>query len=298
MSEVKTYCKNCSAELIGKYCHECGQAAADPRKTLLQIISTLFSALINWDGKFLKTLRWLFFKPGHLTVLYLQGKRQSFQDPLRLFLFSSFVFFFLLIFQFNKLEQKAKPLNFYSLNDTTVVLNMPGFTDTLYGYTIRNEQIENINSQEKDIVISKHLLPDFIQRFKSNISYLFWITLPFFALLLKLLYWPSKIFYWDHLIFSYHFYAFIFLVSSLTILLQIILLKIHAYPEDLYEWFILLIIILAWIYSFVAQKKVYQESWGKTFVKNVLLGFLFYLLILPFITIIYILYIYRDKLAA
>lgn len=295
MSEEKTYCKNCSTELIGNYCHQCGQAAADPRKSVKEVFVSLLAAFINWDGKLFRTIRLLLFKPGILTAYYLQGKRQAYHEPLRLFLFSSFIFFFLLIFQLTNLEKNTRQLNFYALNDTTVIVQMPWYTDTLYGYTIQNDEIINLESNTSDVVLSKNILSDFIYRFKSNISYIFWFSLPLFALALKIIY-RKKYFLWDHWIFSLHFYSFVFIISILVLLIQITLNLFHLSSETITEWLVILVLISSWAYSITAQKNVYQESWKKTIAKNLILGFILYFVILPFISILYLLFIYRDKL--
>lgn len=297
MSEEKTYCKNCSTELIGNYCHQCGQAAADPRKSVKEVFVSLLAAFINWDGKLFRTIRLLLFKPGILTAYYLQGKRQAYHEPLRLFLFSSFIFFFLLIFQLTNLEKNTRQLNFYALNDTTVIVQMPWYTDTLYGYTIQNDEIINLESNTSDVVLSKNILSDFIYRFKSNISYIFWFSLPLFALALKIIY-RKKYFLWDHWIFSLHFYSFVFIISILVLLIQITLNLFHLSSETITEWLVILVLISSWAYSIPAQKNVYQESWKKTIAKNLILGFILYFVILPFISILYLLFIYRDKLWA
>jgi hypothetical protein len=297
VSEEKTYCKNCSTELIGNYCHQCGQAAADPRKSVKEVFVSLLAAFINWDGKLFRTIRLLLFKPGILTAYYLQGKRQAYHEPLRLFLFSSFIFFFLLIFQLTNLEKNTRQLNFYALNDTTVIVQMPWYTDTLYGYTIRNDEIINLESNTSDVVLSKNILSDFIYRFKSNISYIFWFSLPLFALALKIIY-RKKYFLWDHWIFSLHFYSFVFIISILVLLIQITLNLFHLSSETITEWLVILVLISSWAYSITAQKNVYQESWKKTIAKNLILGFILYFVILPFISILYLLFIYRDKLWA
>lgn len=298
MSKQKGYCKNCSTELLGNFCHQCGQSVADPRKSVKEVFVSLLAAFINWDGKLFRTIRLLLFKPGILTAYYLQGKRQAFHEPLRLFLFSSFIFFFLLIFQLTNLEKNTRKLNFYALNDTTVILQTSWYTDTLKGYTIQNDKIINLKTNTYDEVLSKNVLSDFIYRFKSNISYIFWFSLPLFSLVLKILYRKKKYFLWDHWIFSLHFYSFVFFISILVLLIQILLNLLKLSSEATTEWLVILVLISSWMYSIPAQKNVYQESWKKTIAKNLILGFILYFVILPFISLLYLLFIYRDKLWA
>jgi len=54
----------------------------------------------------------------------------------------------------------------------------------------------------------------------SNVPKLMFVLLPLFALILKLVYWKTKKFYYEHLIYSFHVHSALFLSVLLTILLQ------------------------------------------------------------------------------
>lgn len=61
---------------------------------------TFFKHFLNdyftFDSKIFRSIRPLFAKPGFLTLEYLEGRRVSYIPPLRLFIFSSIIFFLLL----------------------------------------------------------------------------------------------------------------------------------------------------------------------------------------------------------
>ena len=119
---------------------------------------------------------------------------------------------------------------------------------------------------------------DIFSTFLHRLPYLLFVSLPFFALILKLLYARRKQFYYaDHIIFTLHHYIFSFMfflvVFGLSELKTLTAWKI---------WSILMTIaVIAWpVYLYVAMKKFYRQGWFKTFVKFILLNILAFIILL------------------
>src|SRR6266852_6481528 len=89
-----THCENCGAQLTGRYCAQCGQAAVDYRRSFRHVIVDVLDSFLNWDSKFFATLALLIVKPWRLTNEFLAGKRVRYLHPLRLYLLASILFFF------------------------------------------------------------------------------------------------------------------------------------------------------------------------------------------------------------
>ena len=89
------HCLNCGTPLQGPFCHYCGQ----PDKNLMRFFPALLRELLedfmDFDSRFMRTLKPLLFRPGKLTRDYLDGRRFRYVPPLRLYIFSSLAFFFL-----------------------------------------------------------------------------------------------------------------------------------------------------------------------------------------------------------
>jgi hypothetical protein len=81
--------------LQGPFCHYCGQ----PDKNLMRFFPALLREMLedfmDFDSRFVRTLKPLLFRPGKLTRDYLDGRRFRYVPPLRLYIFSSLAFFFL-----------------------------------------------------------------------------------------------------------------------------------------------------------------------------------------------------------
>src|SRR6266699_1708674 len=89
-----THCENCGAQLTGRYCAQCGQAAIDYRRSFRHVIVDVLDSFLNWDSKFFATIGLLIAKPWRLTNEFLAGKRVRHVHPLRLYLLASILFFF------------------------------------------------------------------------------------------------------------------------------------------------------------------------------------------------------------
>ena len=89
-------CMNCGTDLNGPFCHYCGQ----PDKNLMRFFPVLMRELLedflDFDSRFVRTIKPLLFRPGRLTRDYLDGRRFRYVPPLRLYIFSSIAFFFLM----------------------------------------------------------------------------------------------------------------------------------------------------------------------------------------------------------
>lgn len=101
-------CLNCNAEVQGRYCHICGQENVDTYETAWHLVTHFFQDITHYDGKFISTIRYLVTKPGFLTKEYINGRRASYLSPVRMYIFSSALFF--LIFFFVS-EQKSDKVN-------------------------------------------------------------------------------------------------------------------------------------------------------------------------------------------
>jgi hypothetical protein len=85
-------CLNCGTELIGRHCHNCGQAG-HVHRTLTAWWHDFAHGVLHLDGKIWRTLPLLAWRPGELTRRYIEGERARFVSPLALFLFSVFLMF-------------------------------------------------------------------------------------------------------------------------------------------------------------------------------------------------------------
>ncbi|PCJ55271.1 MAG: hypothetical protein COA70_03275 [Planctomycetota bacterium] len=89
-----TSCLNCGESLKTNFCAHCGQQKGLVSRSVWSIFEDFFASLFSYDHKVWRSLRILLFKPGALTKEAWSGKRVSYLDPLRMFLFFSVIIFF------------------------------------------------------------------------------------------------------------------------------------------------------------------------------------------------------------
>ncbi|HLT53448.1 MAG TPA: DUF3667 domain-containing protein [Flavobacteriaceae bacterium] len=110
------------------------------------------------------------------------------------------------------------------------------------------------------------------QAFFDSIPIAMFFLLPIFALLFKLFYYRKGRFA-HHLVFSFYFFCFLFMVFTLELLVN----KIVNVPD----WIDWLIAFSTFFYLFIAVKRFYGQGWILSYFKTAVISFLFLLLIIP-----------------
>jgi hypothetical protein len=135
-------------------------------------------------------------------------------------------------------------------------------------------------------------LENFSDILLHKLPYLLFVSLPFFALILKMLYIRRRKAYYfsDHGIFSIHQYILSF----------ILLLFIFLWDklDDMTGWglwgVLTALTILAWpVHLFLAMKRFYRQNGFKTFVKFILLNILGFLLMLVLLIFFFLFSIFQ-----
>lgn len=107
--EPGAVCANCQTPLSGKFCHACGQVGKVHR-SLLKLGEEIGQGMMRFDAKGWRTVPMLIFRPGQLTRRYIDGQRARFVSPLGLFLFMTFLMFFVFSFTVkNQLTPNKSP---------------------------------------------------------------------------------------------------------------------------------------------------------------------------------------------
>jgi len=268
------------------------------------LIGDSFLDYFHFDSKFFRTILPLLYKPGWLTLEYMKGRRKSFVEPFKLFLVISVIYFLILPLGKESESEKISPGQSSStllqsgkrteLSHTRFSLN--GVSLTKSGRDSVKKEIDTIGLK---MYVEKHFAKESVwtklfirqalkvmmstgQSFTTVIEHtaskLIFLLIPFFAALLKLFYIRRKRLYFEHLIFSLHLHAFIFLMFILYLLVGLI------FPLNMY--FIIMIIL---VYGFIALKKYYGQSFGKTLAKMLLISLSYLMIGLPLLVMLLIL---------
>jgi len=296
-----------------------------------------FYDIIHFDSKFFITAKDLIFRPGFLSKEYMVGRRSSYLHPVKMYVFTSAVFF-LFFFSFFNTESEVKESSNLPLTaekradilegmeeilrenpadsfirekirlfrDTSKVLyrrDIPGggfflsFTGTSFSsYESYDSMQRSLPAKERDGWFRRRIIKKDIElknRLMENpeavltqiadsvlhrMPYMLFVSLPLFALILKLVYIRRKQFYYvDHGIFTIHLYIFSFVVLLVVFAMN----GLQKWTGlSVFGWLIFLLFIGLLFYLYKGMRNFYGQRRGKTFVKFILVTFFSLLMML------------------
>ncbi|MFI8378936.1 DUF3667 domain-containing protein [Leeuwenhoekiella sp. NPDC079379] len=90
-------CLNCERKLkiTHQFCPYCGQLNSTKKLSLTNYFGEFITSIINYDSRIRYTLQDLLFKPGKITLRYVNGKRLTYANPFRFYLSISIIYFLL-----------------------------------------------------------------------------------------------------------------------------------------------------------------------------------------------------------
>lgn len=221
-------CRNCATPLVpgGHFCTHCGQETSLHPPSALEFLHEFVGHYIALEGKLWRTLGLLVFKPGSLTREYIEGRKQRYVLPLRLYLTASLLFFVIVKFvgfgdpvRVNvtspenakaraALEQNAKarekPLTaLFSCEGSEACDKIRAHIDERFKGKTIGGFIDQVNN-----------------RMIAAAPYAMFAMLPFFAALTYLLYRRRKLMYGEHLVYAFHVHSFAFFSMLAMALVQ------------------------------------------------------------------------------
>lgn len=317
-------CLNCGHYVEERFCPHCGQENIETRQPFYYLFTHFVEDFTHYDGQFWGTIKNLLFKPGKLTTTYLEGKRQKFVPPVKLYIFVSFITFFLFAvfppFNFNygdnkesKSEKELKVNNVTEaskmldsiktdgalkgrdsvaiskanavlkdsakLNELRNSFDMSKKLDDNFevnGYTNRKSfdsakaknpkfyDFINVPFAHKLFELKEQGVPkgEILKKLAEtsfhNLPKALFIYLPVFAFFLWIFHNKRKWWYFDHGIFTLHYFSFLLL----TILLFLMLYKLSTVLPNSVNILIYLLMNVLFFYSiiyfFIAHHKVYH----------------------------------------
>jgi hypothetical protein len=231
-----------------------------------------------FDSRIFRSLLLLLCKPGKLTVEYLRGRRVRYVPPLRLYVSISIAFFLLLSVWINTRVGRGEAPS-AALPDSAAVAQviaglraLPDSADVRVPATAQAMLQERLRAtgaaddtisgggpqmvvMGKEVTSSPSKVIKGIMRLAPKAVFL---LLPLFAGLLALVYRRSKRFFIEHLVFSLHYHAVVFLGFTVGMIVQ-------------RAWLWGLLIVIYQVHLLLAMRRVYAQGWLKTVIKHFLL---------------------------
>ena len=291
-------CPNCGNERALRFCGHCGQNDRDYLRSLPSLVSEILRETFELDSRTFRTLKLLVLRPGELSAEFSRNRRASYSSPIRLYLFFSLLFFFVLSLSSQTglsgeedpvvriTTDQAKSVDFTSLDAALSpqrrekldeINSRPGsrpFTLLLARWADhRQDALTDVErfylSQGVDWLHNPRLAGE---RLENNLPITMFFMLPVFALLLALFYWKKHRFYVEHFVFSIHVHVVVFAVF---IVLALVPDTMIGSVLDL-----VLLLVLA-VYNVVALVRYYGNGAALTTVKWAFLTTSYAVMLIP-----------------
>jgi hypothetical protein len=276
-ASAELHCENCSFVLQDRFCSHCGQDSRPFQRSLGSILIRFGLGFFDLDGKVLRSIFPLLTSPGKLTIEFLNGKRRSQVNPFQLYAFFSFLFFLTAFHGTSDIPtgssldregdttrisaqiQKACVEVFKEYGSKSLVLEYDSIQNSLPEQQrhagpvryFRRTMRGFADKLRKDPFVVVNLF----NNMKANIPNSMILLLPFFALMLKMLYMRRHFFYIDHLVFSIHIFCFYFIAGMVSILF------------GMFDLILPIFFLVSTFYTLIAMKRIYRQSWVKTILK-------------------------------
>ncbi|HEV7620687.1 MAG TPA: DUF3667 domain-containing protein, partial [Flavisolibacter sp.] len=149
-------CLNCGTIVIERFCHHCGQENVMTKESFGSLLKHFIFDLLHFDGNFFPTVKYLFTRPGYIPKQYIEGKRMSYLHPVRMYLFTSALFFLV----FFGLQNQ----NFIDSGKTRV-----GAIDKTERLTMAKEYEQALKDNPKDTSLKKYI--SLLKDTSKNVKY-------------------------------------------------------------------------------------------------------------------------------
>lgn len=296
--QVKQHCPNCGTVYAGNFCNRCGQSANEVNKPFKEFVSDFLGSLYAFDWRFWNSVKVLFTRPEKLSSEYLKGKRASFTPPFKLYFFVSFIFFFVVNW---KAESGMDGNNtLFSLGESEFIIE--GERDSLRQEQLVQNKPENIvfnidslkvdkehqqdSVHEAESIFSvndqklKEVFKDqssrklFVEKALKYSSWMLFLLMPLYALLLMLFHFRRQKYFVGHLVFAINTHTLFFLIFTIMLLI-----------DFRFEW--ILMLLLAY-YMVRSMKKFYKQPWGKAILKFFILTTLYNFVLLAAFVLVFV----------
>jgi hypothetical protein len=225
--------------LAGPYCSACGQHDIDYHRSIGHLVEDSLEGVLHYDGRFIATVRYGFTRPGYLTREFNAGRRIRYTHPLRFYVFASFLYFLVTSF----LPQGEIHFDRPGASGGKPLVSAATLTSPEFGHELL------------------HLLPEAM-----------FICVPVLALLLCAAFRKPRRYYVEHFICALHLQAFWFLAALVIALVEAAIGRWnHAAGADAKSLLNLGVFYLL----YRALRTVYGETRWRTFLKFVVLGFVY-----------------------
>ena len=254
-------CENCGHFVESRYCPECGQENVETRQPFHYLFTISIEDFVHYDSRFWKSIQYLLFYPAKLTKIYLSGRRKLYVPPVTLYIFISFITFFIpsLLPEKGGEKQKSSQESITAQSDSTQEDMKKNQEINESGSFVMSGNHSLLSKMEEE-QLKERILHDFPKAI--------FLYMPVFAFWLWLFHNKKKWYYFDHGIYTLHYFSF-FLLSILIFILfhwaySYFDLGRFRWIKTITEFASIAFIVYLIYYFFHSHRKIYQDTKSKS----------------------------------
>lgn len=275
-------CLNCGHVVEKRFCPNCGQENKETKESFHFLFTHTVEDIVHYDSGFWKTIKYLLFYPGKLTIEYSAGKRKTYVPPVKLYIFISFITFFIIpiVAKYDNDETEIQHVEIKNNTSTNPKNDSEESDLKLYTNGLALEKYDSIQNtlpEDKKDNLIKYLMTKSIltiekkskndaylekvtETFFHNLPKVFFILMPLFAFILWLFHNKKRWFYFDHGIFTLHYSSMLLLTITIYTLIDFVLDKINIRFFNQLLNYIIFGMLLWWvIYFYKSYKRIYPQ---------------------------------------
>ena len=274
-------CANCGTQLVGGYCHACGQKRFDEQdRRFSHLLRDFLESATDLDSRVWRSVRALLFQPGRLSREYFLGRRARWLSPATLFLLVNLLYFLAPLhggdFSLQFAQQvsgrvralAAGPDHHYSPEQLAGTgqahsrLTEPWIERRI----ARRDAAARAASEGRSGYDYRDYRLAYDARADDVSKALVILHLPPVALMLALVLAWRRYYYAEHFVFALHYFAFA--LAALQLVIQMQALAQAVSPEwapgaQALDWFMR---VLLCGYAVLASRRAYSLGWPGAFV--------------------------------
>lgn len=281
--EEKLLCSTCGAEIdkTMKFCPSCGEAISMEKAGTTEMIKEL----ANYDSRIFKTVKDLLIRPGSLTIQYIQEKSKAVVAPAKLFLtITAITFVFFSFFGVSTPSERTLPpplapgeerpgIDIDFNNNGIFLTNIEYYTEDIESMGVEafleSREVEKgtINYWVTKKTVEKYKNNQWEQtqnNYERNLSFLMYLLIPVFALVLKVFYVKRS--YLEHISFTFYYFTLYFLLQLVFFFLSSLVNLIAPIPVGI------LLLPVMFVYLVIALHQNYKSHLAISILAGVLSG--------------------------
>lgn len=322
-------CQNCGYTVEKAYCSQCGQHNVETRQSFINLATHIVEDITHYDGNFWKSIKYLLFRPGKLTIEYLQGHRMRYVPPVKLYIFISFVCFFIMALMAPEAEEEAKAHEKIETTEKNVNLKLAETdiklkkaqedddddnsieVDSVKVYSVKQlDSLQDARPEDNKIPILEYYTykvslksmtndisaRDFIIGLSHTLPKILFLYMPIFAFWLWLLHGKKRWYFFDHGIYTLHYFSFLLLLITINMIISWLAERLENYQViDIIAEIIKGIVgtasmFYSFFYFFRSHRRFYGETKAISRLKSLLL-FIINVVLISFLTLGTLMYI-------